>query len=253
MYCRRTSARRQSGWKAVTTSTVSYTHLDVYKRQVHNAEYVGIQSAIQLSHDLEPDKINGQVIIIHLMNPSGFEHRTMSLVYEDGKNLNRVFPGSMLGTTAERIAYTVEREFFPFADYYIDLHCGDGFEGLVSYVYCLGNASDYVVKKSREMAEIAHVDLLVESQCNTSGAYNYAGSLGIPSILLERGHSSQWCQSLVDEDVHDVKNILRYLGVFKGQAHRHEKTPIDVSPAIYEDAPVEGCWYPTRQPGERCV
>ena len=27
-------------------------------------------------------------------------------------------------------------------------------------VYCLGNASDYVVKKSREMAEIAHVDLL---------------------------------------------------------------------------------------------
>ena len=78
----------------------------------------------------------------------------------------------------------------------------------------------------------------------------YAGSLGIPSILLERGHSSQWCQSLVDEDVHDVKNILRYLGVFKGQAHRHEKTPIDVSPAIYEDAPVEGCWYPTRQPGE---
>ena len=141
VYCRRTSARRQSGWKAVTTSTVSYTHLDVYKRQVHNAEYVGIQSAIQLSHDLEPDKINGQVIIIHLMNPSGFEHRTMSLVYEDGKNLNRVFPGSMLGTTAERIAYTVEREFFPFADYYIDLHCGDGFEGLVSYVYCLGNAS----------------------------------------------------------------------------------------------------------------
>ena len=190
------------------------------------------------------------MIIIHLMNPSGFEHRTMSLVYEDGKNLNRVFPGSMLGTTAERIAYTVEREFFPFADYYIDLHCGDGFEGLVSYVYCLGNASDYVVKKSREMAEIAHVDLLVESQCNTSGAYNYAGSLGIPSILLERGHSSQWCQSLVDEDVHDVKNILRYLGVFKGQAHRHEKTPIDVSPAIYEDAPVEGCWYPTKQPGE---
>lgn len=217
---------------------------------VHNAEYVGIQSAIQLAQDLVPEKIVGQVIIIHLMNPSGFEHRTMSLVYEDGKNLNRVFPGSLMGTTADRIAYTVEREFFPKANYYIDLHCGDGFEGLVSYVYCLGNASEYVVKKSREMAEIAHVDLLVESQCNTGGAYNFAGSLGIPSILLERGHSSQWCQSLVDEDVHDVKNMLRYLGIFKGQAHRHEKTPIDVSPAVYENAPAEGCWYPTKQPGE---
>ena len=118
---------------------------------VHNAEYVGIQSAIQLSHDLEPDKINGKVIIIHLMNPSGFEHRTMSLVYEDGKNLNRVFPGGPHGTMAEKIAFTVEQEFFTKADYYIDLHCGDGFEGLVSYVYCLGNADDYVVKKSREI------------------------------------------------------------------------------------------------------
>ena len=217
---------------------------------VHNAEYVGIQSAIQLAAALTPDRIVGKVMIIHLMNPSGFEHRTMSLVYEDGKNLNRVFPGGMLGTTADRIAYTVEKEFFPKADYYIDLHCGDGFEGLVSYVYCLGNASDYVVRKSREMAEIAHVDLLVESQSNTGGAYNYAGSLGIPSILLERGHSSQWCQSLVDEDIHDVKNMLRYLGVFKGTSHRHEHTPVDVSPAVYENASVEGCWYPTRQPGE---
>lgn len=115
---------------------------------VHNAEYVGIQSAIQLATTLTPDRIVGKVMIIHLMNPSGFEHRTMSLVYEDGKNLNRVFPGGMLGTTADRIAYTVEKEFFPKADYYIDLHCGDGFEGLVSYVYCLGNASEYVVKKA---------------------------------------------------------------------------------------------------------
>ena len=217
---------------------------------VHNAEYVGIQSAIQLAKELTPDKIRGNVVMIHLMNPTGFEHRTMSLVYEDGKNLNRVFPGGPHGTMAEKIAFTVEQEFFTKADYYIDLHCGDGFEGLVSYVYCLGNADDYVVKKSREMAEIAHVDYLVVSSSNTGGAYNYAGSLGIPSVLLERGHSSQWCQKLVDEDVHDVKNMLRYLGVFNGKAHRHAHTPIDVSPVIYENAPVAGCWYPSKQPGD---
>ena len=47
---------------------------------------------------------------------------------------------------------------------------------VMQFLHCLGKASDYVVKKSCEMAEIAHVDLLVESQCNTGGAYNYAGS-----------------------------------------------------------------------------
>ena len=188
--------------------------------------------------------------VIRLMNRTGFEHRTMSLTYEDGKNLNRVFPGNPNGTLSDRIAYTVVTEFFPKADYYVDLHCGDGFEGLVSYVYCTGAATPEVAAKSREMAEIAHVDYLVTSMCGTGGAYNYAGSMGIPSILLERGHSSRWCEDLVAEDVHDVKNILRHLGILRGKSHIHGKPPIEVSPVIYEDAPVSGCWYPAKQPGE---
>lgn len=58
---------------------------------VHNAEYVGIQAAMQLADELDPKKIAGNIIVIRLMNRTGFEHRTMSLTYEDGKNLNRVF------------------------------------------------------------------------------------------------------------------------------------------------------------------
>ena len=114
----------------------------------------------------------------------------------------------------------------------MDLHCGDGFEGLVSYVYCTGAAAPEVAAKSREMAEIAHVDYLVTSMYGTGGAYNYAGSMGIPSILLERGHSSRWCEDLVAEDVHDVKNILRHLRILRGKSHIHGKPPIEVSPEI---------------------
>ena len=95
---------------------------------VHNAEYVGIQAAMQLADELDPKKIAGNIIVIRLMNRTGFEHRTMSLTYEDGKNLNRVFPGNPNGTLSDRIAYTVVTEFFQKADYYVDLHCGDGFE-----------------------------------------------------------------------------------------------------------------------------
>ncbi len=216
---------------------------------IHNAEYVGIQAAMELADELDPADVNGNIVIVRLANRSGFEHRTMSLVFEDGKNLNRVFPGNALGTLADKIAFTMEAEIFPKIDYSIDLHSGDGFEGLESYVYCLGNASDYVVKKSREMAEIAHVAYLVVSQTASGGAYNYAGSLGIPSILLERGGNSTWCKSLVDEDKHDVTNILKYLNILDGEAHSHG-IPIEVSPVTYEDAPVAGCWYPEKQPGE---
>ena len=60
---------------------------------IHNAEYVGIQAAIELSNELDVTTLRGNVIILPLANRSGFENRTMSRVYEDGKNLNRVFPG----------------------------------------------------------------------------------------------------------------------------------------------------------------
>ncbi len=217
---------------------------------LHNAEYVGIQSAMQLADTIDPKEVKGNLIVIRLMNRTGFEHRTMSLVYEDGKNLNRIFPGSALGTLGDKIAHTIVRDFLKLSDYYIDLHCGDGFEGLVSFVYCQGNAAPKVVEKSRQMAEIAHVDYLVPSRSASGGAYNYAGSIGIPGILLERGSTSQWCQEQVDEDVHDVKNILCSLGVLEGEPHRHGSIPIDVSPVIYEDAPLSGCWYPLKRPGE---
>lgn len=221
---------------------------------LHNAEYVGIQAAMELADELNPAQVIGNIIIIRLMNRTGFEHRTMSVVYEDGKNLNREFPGSALGTLAERICYTIENTFLRLADYYIDLHCGDGFEGLISYVYCQGAASPEVVAKSRQMAEIAHVDYLVCSQSGRGGAYNYAGTLGIPGILLERGSSSLWCRDEVEEDKHDVKNILRYLKILEGYPHRHGHkhghVPVDVSPVVYEDAGVSGCWYPSKQPGE---
>lgn len=217
---------------------------------IHNAEYVGIQAAMELAQEFEPGEVIGNIIIIHLANRTGFEHRTMSMVYEDGKNLNRVFPGTASGTMADKIAFTMEAEFFPHIDYYIDLHSGDGFEGLESYVYCLGNASGYVIENSRKMADMAHVNYLVTSMVSAGGAYNYAGSLGIPAILLERGSNSTWCKSLVEEDKHDVKNILMYLGILKGEPHRHGSGPKPVDPVIYEDAPVSGCWYPAYQPGE---
>ena len=50
---------------------------------IHSAEYVGIQAAIELSNELDVKELRGNVIILPLANRSGFENRTMSMVYED--------------------------------------------------------------------------------------------------------------------------------------------------------------------------
>ena len=56
------------------------------------------------------------------MNRPAFEARNGSMGLDDGKNLNREFPGNPDGTEMERLLWAVSQELQPLADYYIDLH-----------------------------------------------------------------------------------------------------------------------------------
>lgn len=217
---------------------------------IHNAEFVGIQAAIELSNDFAPEELNGSLAIIHLMNPSGFSHRTNSLVWEDGKNLNRVFPGSQDGTVADRIAHLITNMFIRKADAYIDLHCGDCFEELTPYVYCQGSTDASTAKISREMAELTDVPYLVPSKVSSGGAYNYAGSIGVPGILIERGCLGLWTREEVEADKKDVRNILRYLGVLNDEMETQIHHPKELENIIYADSSFTGCWYPSKKAGQ---
>lgn len=219
---------------------------------VHCAEYVGIQAAVELAVELNLDVLRGTVAIFHLMCPTGFAHRTMSVVYEDGKNLNRVFPGSRTGTLADRTAYTVSEFIFRNADIYIDLHSGDGFEELTPFVYCQGAAEPSVAEISRELAELVDVPYLVPSQIAAGGAYNYAGSLGVPGILIERGCGGRWTRDEVEADKKDVRRILRHLGVLPGKPKACMPKEV-LDNVIYENSDSTGFWYPFKKAGDRII
>ena len=212
---------------------------------IHCAEFVGIQAAIELLNEIDPQTLRGSVTIIPLANRSGFEHRTMSTVFEDGKNLNRVFPGDSSGTAAERLAYVLFNSFIRNADAYIDLHCGDGFEELVPYVYYLGDTE--ATGRSKAMASCADTHFCVRSRCRTGGAYNLASVSGIPSVLIERGQLSETPRDLIDQDKEDILNIMRFLGMADGTHIIHDKSELDEYEMF---APVSGCWYPRLHPGD---
>ena len=219
---------------------------------IHSAEYVGIQAAIELAEELQPEAVRGTVVIAPLINVSGFSHRTMSIVYEDNKNLNREFPGAAGGTTAEQICHTVATELIHRADYYIDLHCGDGYEALRPYAYYVGPVDPAVREKAFQMARRVKAEYLVESQCTAGGAYNYASSIGIPSVLIERGGQGIWSRGEVELDKGDVRRILSYLRILDPpEAEDAPEPQLIFREAVYENAPVGGCWYPALRPGDR--
>ena len=220
--------------------------LAVITAGVHNAEFVGIQAAIELIGELAGEELCGGVIIVPLCNRSGFENRTMAMVFEDGGNLNRVFPGDSAGCTAERLAFALFDAFIARADLFIDLHSGDGYELLAPYAYYLGNAP--AEEGSRKMIECVDVPRCVRSRSRSGGAYNQASLRGVPSILIERGCQSLWPREEIDADKADVRNILRRFGVLAGDWAAFPKEELR---ELDDDAPCTGCWYPAKAVGER--
>ena len=212
---------------------------------IHNAEYVGIQAAIELSNELDVNDLRGNVILVPLANRSGFENRTMSRVFEDGKNLNRVFPGDRDGSEAERLAHMLFQVFIQNADAYIDLHSGDGYETLIPYCYYLGDAP--AEGTAKRMVECVNVRYVVRSRCRTGGAYNLASLRGVPSVLIERGQLSLFSREEIEADKADVRNILRRLGVLDGDWTSYPKQELF---EYSDDAPCTGCWYPEKKPGD---
>ena len=217
---------------------------------VHAGEYVGIQAAIELSQKLKIEKVNGTIIIVKVMNRPAFEARNGSMGLDDGKNLNREFPGNPDGTEMERLAWAISQELQPAADYYIDLHSGDDYEKLIPYVYYAGAAAGEVVSLSRQMAEQVDVPYMVKSNVASGGSYNYAASQGIPSILIERGGMGDWTYEEVRSTRRDVRNILCHMGIYQGLKDFRTYYPLDVADVRYQDAEENGLWYPFKKVGD---
>lgn len=217
---------------------------------VHSGEYVGIQACVELGAELQPEKTVGTIVILKVLNRPAFENRAGSLGLSDGKNLNRVFPGNPNGTEMERLAWAITKEVYPKVDYYIDLHSGDDFEALTPYVYYAGKAAQEVTEVSRKMAEQVDVPYMVRSMVSSGGAYNYAASRGIASILLERGGMGAWTSEEVNSDKRDVRNILSSLGMYQIRRDVRNYVPMEVTDVRYQAASEDGLWYPAAKPGD---
>lgn len=121
---------------------------------IHGGEYPGIAAAIEISQAIEPEVISGCLIIIHPVNIRSFWERSAFVTPDDGKNLNREFPGDVNGTLSQKTAWLLSRHFFPLADFYADLHSGDIHEELYPYVYYPGLPNSEISAKAREVAMV---------------------------------------------------------------------------------------------------
>lgn len=89
---------------------------------LHGDELTGIEIVRQIIRRGINYPKCGTVICIPLVNVFGFVNQSRD--FPDGRDLNRVFPGSANGSLASRFAYRIMQDIIPLTDYIIDFHAG---------------------------------------------------------------------------------------------------------------------------------
>jgi predicted deacylase len=190
---------------------------------VHGYEYPPILALTRLAKELDPAKLSGKVIIVHVANVPSFLKRTIYYNPYDWKNQNRVFPGKVDGTSSERIAYQLTKEVIDRCDYLIDNHCGDGNEDLMQYLYCTETGDPELYEKTKGLAISFNLKVIVHETGRTKDINNsmYVSNTallrGKPAISTEAGKLGRTDEEDVLTLLRGNYNILKHLEMIDGE------------------------------------
>jgi len=186
---------------------------------VHGCEYASMAGVRRWARSLESRELRGRVRAVPVLNMSAFRARSPFVVPEDGKNLNRCFPGNPSGTLAERLAHATFTQLISGTDAVIDVHCGDMVEALEPFaLYETGPAED----RARELAVAYGLGYVLRQEPGPDRAVggttsSAAAQIGVPAITAEAGGCGLVEEAAVDLHVRGLDRVLAVLGMTDGE------------------------------------
>ena len=210
---------------------------------VHASEYCSIEAALRLLKRA-PAGLAGTILVLPILNMSGFRRRSIYVMPEDGRNLNRMFPGKPDGSVSERLADWLVTKVYPQADAYLDLHGGDLSEALQPFsLFPSGSET------SKALAIAFGLPVAVSSG-GEGYTINAAGRLGVPSIIAEVGGNGLWDAAGVDQMTAGIDRVLHHLGMAAPSGWPLPAAPTRIVTMWVPAATVDGLWYPQKPLGD---
>jgi hypothetical protein len=166
---------------------------------------------------------SGTIICIPVFNIFGYLIQTRE--FPDGRDLNRMFPGTLNGSLASQFAYQFTKEIAPFVDYVIDFHTGGGARDNIAQIRCSQEDS-----KALELAKVFNPPIIVFSSKITKSLRDTLHKMGKTVLLFEGGKSKELNPTIINEGVNGTRNVLIRLGVIEGNL-TVRATPIYVEKA----------------------
>jgi hypothetical protein len=176
----------------------------------------------QVVKDLDPAEMSGTLVVVPLMNTSGFEFEQVNSVW-DNQHLNSLGRGDAKGTVSEQMIFQYYKSVIAKADALIDIRTGSQW-GYYRYagVYKAGKTA-----KSKALACALGLSQVVLGQPADQSMAFEAAKDGKAVVAAYIG-GGPGLRDYRDEDLGRVRNAvlnaMRHLGMLKGALEYEEKT-----------------------------
>ena len=183
---------------------------------VHGGEYPAIAAVRRFMRGLDTDELRGSILAVPIVSPTSYAARSAFVVPEDGRNLNRSFPGDPEGSFTQVLAHHVFTELIAPSDVLIDLHGGDMVEALEPFVlYDDSPQRD----RAHKLARAFGFGYVVCDTTDTLGGTTSAAAAGagIPAVTAEAGGCGLLADAEVDRHLRGLTNALRSLDMLTGE------------------------------------
>jgi uncharacterized protein len=219
---------------------------------VHGCEYAPMAAVRRWTKALAGRELRGSVRAVPVLNLPAFRARTPFLVPDDGKNLNRCFPGNPDGTLADRLAHAAFTQLIRGSDALIDVHAGDMVEALEPFaLYDAGPAE----ARALELATAYGLGYVIRQEPGPDRAVGgttstAAAEIGIPAIIAEAGGCGLVEAAAVAAHIHGLDQVLAALGM-AGPPATLAAAPVHLGRFLWLRSVIEGWWEPAVRPGEQ--
>ncbi len=221
---------------------------------VHGCEYASMAGVRRWTQALAQRELRGRVRAVPVLNVASFWTRTPFVVPEDGKNLNRCFPGDPAGTAAERLAYDAYTQLIVGSDALVDAHAGDMVEALEPFALYDAGASE---EKASELAVAYGLGYVIRQEPGPDRAVGgtsstAAAQIGIPAIIAESGQCGLVEPAAVERHVRGLDGVLAALGMADDPApDTPHAAPTRLRRFLWLYSTSAGWWEPAVRTGEQ--
>ena len=175
---------------------------------VHGNEFPGPLALVDLAQRLDPDQLEGTVVLVPVANPLAF-NAGARVSPEDGVNLNRVFPGRADGSLTYRLAWALVDGIVQDADLAIDLHSAEA-TGLMMPMAGFRERADEVARASARAAAAMGLEMSWMMRWAPGTLSTALNERGVPAVGCELGGGGV----ASDEEVATYRRgVLRCLGL----------------------------------------